>query len=308
VAVTAPDEASNAGPVRRVSPYLPVARTVGRLVAPITLLTALLLFHGLNYSTWYWSHFGLDPSVLELTTQDHLLRTVDALFVPLLGLSVLLLVLLAGHALFGRLRTRWGPTRATRAALLVLVPLGVELVVLGIVGAVQSLRDVLHFLVPPTALGLGVVLLAYAGHLVAASSSHVGPDPEVTHVLQAAAVSGLVVLALFWATADYAAEAGLQRARDDAARLAGGVVVHSERRLILDGPGVEEIRCVGAEAAYPFRYHGLRLLVRSGGRYVLLPAAWSPRQGVALVVPVTDVQRLDLVPATTSLATAVRSC
>lgn len=306
--MTAPEPPVPAGPVRRLSPYLPVARAVGRLVAPVTLLTALLLFHGLNYSTWYWSYFGLDPSVLELTTQDHLLRTVDALFFPLLGLSAVLLVLLAGHAAVGRLRERWGPVRATRATLLVLVPLGVELVALGTVGAVQSLRDVLHFLVPPIALGVGVVLLAYAGHLAAASSSHVTADPEVTHVLQAAAISGLVVLALFWATADYAAEAGLQRARDDAARLTGGVVVHSERRLVLDGPGVEEVRCEGEAVAHPYRYHGLRLLVRSGGRYVLLPAAWSPRQGVAIVLPVGDVQRLDLVPGSTPLASAVRPC
>lgn len=306
--MTAPEAPAAAGAVRRASAYLPVARTVGKLVAPVTLITALLLFHGLNYSTWYWSYFGLDSSVLELTTQDHLLRTVDALFVPLLGLSGVLLTLLAGHALIGRLRERWGSTGATRATLLVLVPVGVELVALGLAGTVHSLRHVLHFLVPPTALGLGVVLLAYAGHVAAASSPHVGADPEVTHVLRAAAVSGLVVLALFWATADYAAAAGRQRAHLDVSNLEGAAVVHSERRLLLDGPGVTEVRCASAEAAYPYRYHGLRLLVRSGGRYVLLPAAWSRGDGVAIVLPVADVQRLDLLPARTPPGAAARSC
>jgi hypothetical protein len=306
--VTAPEPPEAAGPVRRTSPYLPVARTVGRLVAPVTLLTALLLYHGLNYSSAFWGYLGLDPSVLELTTQDHLIGTVDALFIPLLGLSGLVLALLAGHAFVARLRERWGADRAIRATVLVLVPVGVELVALGAVAAVRPLDGVLHFLVPPTALGLGVVLLAYAGHLRAASTTHAGSDPELTHILQAAAVSGLVVLALFWATAGYAAAAGRDRAEIAVEDLEGAAVVHSERRLLLDGPGVTEVPCTGDGAAYPFRYHGLRLLMRSGGRYVLLPVSWVPHDGVAIVLPVADVQRLDLVPGGTPLHYAMWPC
>jgi hypothetical protein len=307
--VTAPEPPEAAPPVRHPSPYLPVARTVGRLVAPVTLLTALLLYHGLNYSSAFWRYLGLDPSVLELTTQDHLIGTVDALFVPLLGLSAVVLALLAGHAFVGRLRERWGAARAVRATVLVVVPVGIELVALGAVAAVRPLATVVHFLVPPTALGLGVVLLAYAGHVHAATSTgRAGPDPEVTHILRAAAVSGLVVLALFWATAGYAAATGRERAVHVVESLEGGAVVHSERRLLLDGPGVTEVRCTGDDAAYPYRYHGLRLLMRSGGRYVLLPVSWVPQDGVAIVLPVADVPRLDLVPGRTPLPDAVWPC
>lgn len=291
-------EPEPSGSGRPASAYLPVARAVGTLVAPVTLLTALLLYHGLTYSTYYWRYFGLDPTLLEITTQDHLARSVDALFVPLLGLAAIVLALLAGHGIVDRLRARWGRRRAARAVVIVLLPFGVELVLLGAVSIVWPLRTVVHFLVPPTAFGLGVLLLAYAAHVAAPAGSTRGAGPVAapTRVLQAAAVSALVVLALFWATADYAAEVGQARARADLAELrsGAGLVVHSDRRLLLSGPGVEEVRCEADDAAHPYRYRGLRLLVRSGERYVLLPQGWSRADGAAIVLPVGDVQRLDL--------------
>lgn len=278
------------------TPFAQVFRVFGSLVAPASLLTALLFYFGWAHVHFFWRYFGLDPSLLDFSLQDYLLRSVDALFVPLLGLAVIALLLIGGHLLVERWRAVHGSRRAARAGMTVLVPVGVQLVVLGFAGIRWPLHRVMHFLVPSTALGLGVVFLAYATHLYAVGGGRSGPADRLgpTRVLQAAAVSLVVALALFWATVDYALEVGEARARQFASELSTqpGVLVHSTQRLALGGPGVEEVACA-PDAAYPFRYHGLKLMLRSGGQYFLLPEGWSRRDGVAIVLPAADDLRLE---------------
>ena len=56
-------------------------------------------------------------------------------------------------------------------------------------------------------------------------------------------------------------------------------VIYSERSLNLRAPGVREVRCQDQEAAYRFRYDGLKLVLQSGDQYLFLPEAWTPRDG-----------------------------
>jgi hypothetical protein len=52
---------------------------------------------------------------------------------------------------------------------------------------------------------------------------------------------------------------------------------------------------------YRFRYTGLRLIVRSGGKYFLVPAGWSSQNGAsAFVIPDGDDFRLEFQPGSTS--------
>jgi hypothetical protein len=39
-------------------------------------------------------------------------------------------------------------------------------------------------------------------------------------------------------------------------------------------------------------------MLQSGNQYVFLPQAWSPREGVAIVMPRNDSLRLEFLPAT----------
>ena len=41
----------------------------------------------------------------------------------------------------------------------------------------------------------------------------------------------------------------------------------------------------GRDSAYRYRYVGVRLLTRSGGKYLLLPEEWSRVTGAAIVLP-----------------------
>jgi hypothetical protein len=92
-------------------------------------------------------------------------------------------------------------------------------------------------------------------------------------------VSLLLILCLFWATSEYVAATARGRALYFAAGLARepSVVIYSDKRLFLAGPGIlEEPLPDQPTAAYRYRYSGMRLLVESQGRYFLLPAGWRP--------------------------------
>ena len=69
------------------------------------LLTALLFQFGRLHSAGYFRHFGVNFTVLDLSTTDFLIVGADGLFVPAAGACVLALVLLWLHRLvLGRVR------------------------------------------------------------------------------------------------------------------------------------------------------------------------------------------------------------
>ena len=64
---------------------------IGLVVAPTTLVTALAFYFGWVLTNSRASYFGIDASALGYSTQDYLLRSADALFVPLGSVFVLAL-------------------------------------------------------------------------------------------------------------------------------------------------------------------------------------------------------------------------
>ena len=62
------------------------------------------------------------------------------------------------------------------------------------------------------------------------------------------------------------------------------MTVYTPQRLELEGDGVVERPLRGDDLAYRYRYSGLRLLIRSGGKYFLLPDSWTRGSGAAIVL------------------------
>src|SRR5919198_481590 len=74
--------------------------------APAALITALAFYFGWRRERAFAGYFGIDPSVLGFSTNDYVLRSVDALFVPaavvlLVVFGVLCLYALAGDRVSG---------------------------------------------------------------------------------------------------------------------------------------------------------------------------------------------------------------
>jgi hypothetical protein len=286
-----------------------VTRFLAAVVAPTTLVTGLLFYFGWMHAYWFFDYFGVSSTLLGLGTVDLVMRSVDALFVPaiVLGFAVL-----AGLWLHGGLRSRLTVRRRS------LVPrLVVAMLVAGLLLASGGLLSVFtptvlsrRVALAPLCLGGGALLLLFAVRLRRAHRASGQPVAPAVAVAEWAGVFVLVTLSLFWAATDYSAAVGRTQARQYAAGLASqpDAVLYSERSLRLAGPGVREVRCEDPEAGYQFRYDGLKLILQSGGQYVLLPGEWTRTTGVAFVIPRTDSLRLELHPASTGAGRLPASC
>jgi hypothetical protein len=258
-----------------------VAGLIVAVVAPVTLITALAYYFGYRRESAFAGYFGIDPSTLGFTTNDYVLRSVDALFVPI---TVVLLVAFAAvflHALAG---DRLGRVDLRPVAAVA----GLCALILGI--ALLAGKPLAHDYAYLQALGpaVGVALLLYA----LARSRSVG-----RHALGAAVFVGIavVLVSLFWATSDYADTRGRAQARQLARDITvlPSMTIFSKENLdihpLAPGGGVPQPVQPGggcplitvqkfAHGAYPFSYGGFSLLLRSGGNYFLTPTPVDPRK------------------------------
>jgi hypothetical protein len=279
-----------------------VLRLLGTVVAPTGLLTGLLLYFGQTYVAGYCRYFGVNFTTLDMTVQDYLIRSVEGIFLPLvLTAALVLLVLWLIRVVFGVLDLA---TRETvlRRALPALAVAGVALIVLAAVALA------LGGTVGDTAPELGGLSLAAGVIAVTVSVPRLlerRQRAEVPAGLRAelglaewVAAFVLTSVGLFWAVGSYATGIGTGRAQEMVAALPAwpDAVLYSERGLGLSGPGVSETTCAGPDAAYRYRYDGLKLVLQSGDQYFFLPAGWTAGDGAALVVPRTDTLRLEFTP------------
>jgi hypothetical protein len=257
---------------------------VGSVVAPTTLLTALLFYFGWLHAQAMLRYFRVQLTVFDFTLQDYLVRSADGLFLPVtIAAAVALVFLWVNRFLLGGATTLW---RAKAA-------LGNHQV-FGTFPEGGGLS-----------LSVGVLLLAYTARLARrvvanrppgrASST---PTPGVL-AAEWGAVFILVSVGLFWAVNSYALGVGTGRAQQIERELASApdVVLYSEKSLDLQVIGVRELVCSDpaalTEAAFRYRYEGLKFVLRSGNQLLFLPAGWTRDAGNALVIPRTDGMRLE---------------
>jgi hypothetical protein len=292
-----------------------LTRVLGTIVAPTTLLTSLLFYFGWSHAYWFFDYFGVNSTLLGLTTRDYVQRSLDGLFVPLTVVACAGVLVLWGHS---ALRTRLAAGSRPRM-LRVLLP---AMAIAGLVLAALGLWSVFaptfldqQVAAAPLCLASGVCLLVYEAHIWRSLAAGEQPTAHAATlqwaaVAEWAAVFVLVGLSLFWAANDYSAAVGRSRARQFVAELPTypSAIVYSERSLSLDAPGVREVRCRDSQAAYRFRYDGLKLLLQSGDQYLFLPETWSPTDGVAIVVPKNDSVRLEFIPAAAGATVRRSTC
>jgi hypothetical protein len=260
-----------------------LAGIVGTVVAPATLVTAIAFYFGWRREQAFAGYFGIDTSLLDFSTRDYVLRSVDSLFVPLLALLLVALGALCLHMLIGRRRLD-----ATAAPTAAAIGIG-ALFVGGMLAWGHGLWSSYVYL---QALGpaVGAILLAYAFTLLR-------PGAASLTALRVVA-GGVVLVSLFWATSEYAESRG----RALAAKLAGDLLVNPTVTIFSkDNLGIRPadfgdptcppvIVTQSPKAAYRYRYDGFTFLLRSGGRYFVTVTpqhperAWGTGQPV-LIVP-----------------------
>ena len=280
----------------------PVVEFASRVLAPAGVLTAVLFYFGYVREQALFAYFGVGLGSLGFTTTDYLVRSTGTVFVPVATLLVAAVAAVAGHYLLsywlGR-RVR----RSQRITCLVLCAAAVVLLLFGVIGLYRRADPLLSPLAAPAALGTGAFLLEYA--VGAARTTGAVPDPlsralASTVVLRWVTVAALVLVAVFWATANVAQQRGIDAARAIELSLLTQpqAVVYSRSRLQITGPGVTLTPLDATGEGFAFRYSGLRTLAHTGGRWFLLPAGWTHENGatVILLSENSDAIRVDLAP------------
>lgn len=274
-------------------------RIATSVIAPTTVLTALLFYFGYVETTAEYRYFGITLGTLGLTTQDLVLRSVAALYVPLGALLVLLLAMTwVHHTVSRRLAAGRSMTALRRwgGVLLLLGGAGFARGVIGIV--IPEIARTEPVALSPLSLALGTIAAAYGVNLRRRTAPGRG-DLRATAWSRRATLAftgGLVTLSLFWATNSFAAAYGRGRAVEVASRLQEDrprVTLDTTERLFVISPddslGVEEAELPREDGQrFRYRYTGLRLLVEAQGRMFLLPDRWDVDAGYTLVISVGD--------------------
>lgn len=293
--MTAPNGAKSETPAEEASQPSKVLKIIGSLVAPTTVATALLLYFGRQHAYWFFGYFGVNFTVMGLSLQDYLIRSADGLFIPV---TVMLALFLLGSWAYQFVRARvpenwWRRivTISTRSAMV----LGAALSVLAALAALSPASFYDYPGLPGTSLALGVILLV-------AVSRQGAKQAATLSALEWAAAFLLVSVGLFWAVTDYAGSVGVRRGMDVEAAMpdSPNVLLYSKDSLNLRVDGVHQVRCQDPDAAFGFRYDGMKLVVAYGNQYLLLPAGWTQDHGAAVVITRTDSLRLEFTSAGTS--------
>ncbi|MEV6317543.1 hypothetical protein [Streptomyces sp. NPDC051776] len=257
------------------------------VVTPGTVVFGLLYYFGSTYWSAYYSYFGVRVSELEFSTQDHLLGSPDALFLPLWIMLILSILGLLVFRLTERRLSRPEAETSRRLVYRVLAATGAVLLLLGFPVFLEPewWRQAVTLrldpgwprdLVPPFFVALGVVMLMFALYL--------GRGPHRRRDRYWSSAEGLLIAVLamvvFFDMARYAYGAGRADALGDAVhdfRNMTPVLVHSRTPI---SPASPDISCTDRGKAHqPFRFRctGFRVLGKSSTRYFLVP--WRRQRG-----------------------------
>jgi hypothetical protein len=265
-------------------------RLVATVGSPIAIATGLLFYFGWVRASVQARQLGYDTAILDWTIQDYILRSVNVLFIPLMALLIVALVLTWLHQRLvvpmvesGRpagVATRL--PRALRASWLLWVPAGVALAVVS-----ESLSGV----VVATTVTVALLCAVYGEFLERRVSGSSRTSPAAIALI-------LVLLApsLFWDAerlANVMGEGYAAQITANPRRWLLAVTVYSPKSLEIDAQGVVETRLGTSESAFRYRYDGLRLVQRSGDRYLLMSERSDDRTSRIIVLRDTDAIRME---------------
>jgi hypothetical protein len=268
-----------------------IAGSISSVVAPITLISAILFYFGYVYTATEYGYFGLDVDTIGLSTQEFIIRSPGPLLTPLLAAGVIAAIIATVH---GALRRRiemaaaeapWRLRRYRRLArgcsAFGWIGLGVGVALFWGFALLAPLIPQ-YLLVTPSVFAIGAAVAIYGMRLDRLLEQ---PRRRATAV----ALYAVLVTSLFWATATLAQYTG-QWAAIMLGQLQDrpSVVLDTKERLFLLSPTVQERPLPsGQNDAFHFRYTNLRLLIQGKDDMFLVPSPWR-RGDPTLVVPMND--------------------
>ncbi|MGN7252991.1 hypothetical protein [Arthrobacter sp. SAFR-014] len=274
---------------------------LGVAIPALSAVTGLLFVFGWTYTSSRLAHFGVDHTILGLTTSDYVLRSIDAIYIPAAAILFLVLAALLLHAGVSGLRRRGRAFPLLRWAAITALAAGTTAAALGVWAMFVQVQFVSPYLVPSFLQGGGLAVATFGFFLLRRlyGARQLPPRTGIPRWEYRCywLVVTIVVLNLFWASAQFASALGSNRALDIVRDLGKRplVTVFSKQSLALSRPVVEETVASG-DAAYRFKYTGLRLIMTAGGKYLLLSEGWTREAGTAVVLADSPDIRLEFAP------------
>jgi hypothetical protein len=315
--------ASDSSPGTQLDQWISLGTTI---VAPATLIGALLFSFGYVSSASEYAYFGVDVDTIGLSTQDYIMRSPQTLLVPLLVLTLAGAGFLTlNAAVRGRIAAATAPAGAAQPAakpaqqaehIRRMVQrsriLGLALITAGVLllftyTYVRSWQ--FYGLVTPLLIAFGAALIAYTSHLLnllqrgqpPAAAKDAGslraPHADSSVLARRTAsilICFVIAASIFWAAATVAQWSGLGLAQYQAAHFNDlpSVILDTRERLFLTDPGIGEATLPPSEGqTFHYRYWGLRLLIEGQDRMFLVPDKWSASDST-LIVPLNGSVRV----------------
>ena len=150
-----PAPRASAGPVIGISQ---AGKIFGAVIAPTTLLSALLYYFGWAHAFYFFNYFGANSTVLRFSTTDYLMRSVDALFIPLAAGAIAVLLAIVLH---GLLRIALDRVSTTMARNIVLAFMAAALALVVLCGFTIFYTT---SAIVPLGFAVGVLLVTYAAN------------------------------------------------------------------------------------------------------------------------------------------------
>jgi hypothetical protein len=293
----------------RIEQYISSAASV---VAPLSLLTALMFYFGYASARAQYDYFGIDVDTIGLSTQDYVMRSPAPLLTPLLTFVLLGVAVASLHeSLRRRIQAaraaaegtdptsperrrlrRWG----RRARALTTAGWATLLVGVGLLLAYTYLapRWGYYPLVTPLVMAVGAGLALYGRRVARLLGKGQRFRPVVLLLALALAVN------VFWATATFAEWSGRGTAMELANHLERlpSVILDTTEQLHLTSPGIKETILQTDQGApadgqtYFYRYRGLRLLIQGSDHLFLVPGGTWSASNSTLVVPLDGSVRM----------------
>lgn len=267
---------------------------VGCTADPATLLSlaaALLFYAGAVHTRAFFEYFHIDVLALGLSFPEFVMRSLRLVTAPVVLTAVVAVVVLRDPQSLSRLvlpllpstvidRCRRAVRRAARLHLLVLC---VAVIMLFNWGRIQPYQWLV-----PVLLATGILL----GQSAAANNGH-----RPSGIRARGAPLTAACLCLLWAVALAAQQSGLRDAEHSADHLVGrtAIVVFSTEQLSITGHGLQ-LKDLGEQMHYRYRYTGLSLIIERGGRYHAVAVGWQHDTDSTYVIRETDDLRVELMP------------
>lgn len=263
-------------------------RVLVGFVAPTTILTALFLYFGYVWTDSFYEYFGVDAATLQFSPQDYMLRSVQALYVPVGAILLIGLLLTWAQPSIVVVVLRHRHVRWWQVAWRALLGIGLALMVAGVVFVLLPGASTRSSMLAPLCIAAGVLVLGYCRSLAALRRRGRFRRAGARERTGTGLVLAIVTLCLFWSANSFAQQYGRGMAVDLGGQLTlrPAVTMDTTQELFLQLPGVTEtgLPAASKDQTFHFRYRGLRLLAQSGDRMFLVSTQWTPHTGRALML------------------------